>query len=135
MQDSNLIDKLALLYIKDRKLLHARSKGKDTWYIPGGKRELGETDEQALIREINEELGVRLKPESLKYVQTFTAQAHGKAEGVMVQITCYTGEFDGAIRPTSEIEEISFLSSNPKEKISATGVLVLDYLKKENLID
>lgn len=43
------IDKLAFIDLKNKKLLSTLSKGKDKWYIPGGKREDGETDEQALI--------------------------------------------------------------------------------------
>ena len=52
------IDKLAFIEIRERKLLMVRSKGKDVWYTVGGKREAGENDEQALIREVNEEIGV-----------------------------------------------------------------------------
>ena len=37
------IDKLGWIYIKNKKLLGVRSKGKDVYYIPGGKRERGET--------------------------------------------------------------------------------------------
>ncbi|MDQ5950102.1 MAG: 8-oxo-dGTP diphosphatase, partial [Patescibacteria group bacterium] len=58
------IDKLALIEIQDRKILMVRSKGKDTWYIPGGKRDEGESDEEALIREIKEELGADLLPDT-----------------------------------------------------------------------
>jgi 8-oxo-dGTP pyrophosphatase MutT (NUDIX family) len=39
-----------------REILSTKSKGK--YYIPGGKRENGESDEQTLIREIAEELSV-----------------------------------------------------------------------------
>ena len=40
------IDKIALLYWKDGKILSTRSKGKDAYYFPGGKREGNETDVQ-----------------------------------------------------------------------------------------
>ena len=52
----DFIDKLAWIYIRDRRILSTRSKGKNAWYIPGGKKEQGETDKQALVREIKEEL-------------------------------------------------------------------------------
>ena len=42
--DAEMIDKIALLYIKDGKVLSSLSKGKDKYYFPGGKREAGETD-------------------------------------------------------------------------------------------
>jgi 8-oxo-dGTP diphosphatase len=52
MRVTQEIDKLAWLRIKDKQVLGARSKGKDAYYIPGGKREPGESDEEALIREV-----------------------------------------------------------------------------------
>lgn len=35
-----LIDKIVLLYIVDGKILSTRSKGKDTYYLPGGSADL-----------------------------------------------------------------------------------------------
>ena len=71
------IDKLAWIELQEGKILMTRSRGNDTFYIPGGKREPGETDEQALLREIREELSVELIPSSLNRMGTFQAQAHG----------------------------------------------------------
>lgn len=49
-----------VIFDKDRKvyLLHRNKKGVTQWELPGGKVEAGESDEQAAIREIREELGV-----------------------------------------------------------------------------
>ena len=33
------IDKIAFIYLKDKKILSTLSKGKDAYYIPGGKRD------------------------------------------------------------------------------------------------
>ena len=54
----DVIDKIAWIHTKDGKVLSTLSRGKDVFYIPGGKREENETDEQTLVREIKEELDV-----------------------------------------------------------------------------
>lgn len=132
----NLIDKLAWIYIKDRKILSTRSKGKDAWYIPGGKREKGEIDLQTLVREVKEEMDVELIVDSIKYFDTFKAQAHGKPEGVFVQMTCYTGDYKGELKPSAEIEEMSWLTSDTDPKLlSPVDIIIFADLKKKNLID
>lgn len=60
------IYKSAWIHIKDRKVLFLRAHGKDIPYMPGGKREAGESDEDALVREIKEELSLDLLPETIK---------------------------------------------------------------------
>lgn|SRR3989338_347551 len=129
------IDKLAFIFVKDRKVMSTVSKGKDTYYIPGGKRETGESDEQALIREIKEELSVDIIPQSIKKYGIFKAQAHGKAEGIMVKMTCYTAEFEGEMKPSAEVERIVWITSKDGERSSPVDRLILDDLKRKNLID
>ncbi|WP_286767295.1 MULTISPECIES: NUDIX domain-containing protein [Sphingobacterium] len=55
-----IIDKVALINIKDRKILSTRSKTKTKFYFPGGKRENNESDITCLKREILEELSVHI---------------------------------------------------------------------------
>ncbi|MDE1768426.1 MAG: NUDIX domain-containing protein [Candidatus Micrarchaeota archaeon] len=128
------IDKLGWIYLKDKKILCTKSKGKDIYYMPGGKREAGESDEQALLREIKEELSIDLIPNTLKFVEAFEAQAHAKPMGTMVKITCYTGDFKGKIKPASEIETASWLTYADRDKIALTGQLIFDYLKGKDLL-
>lgn len=129
------IDKIAFIYLKDGKILSTLSKGKDTYYIPGGKREGNETDEEALIRECKEELTIDIKKDTIKYYGTFEAQAHGKAEGILVRMTCYTAEFDGVLTPDSEIQEMTWLDySNLNVKISPVDELIFEDLHKKGLI-
>ncbi len=129
------IDKLAWLYIKDKQILSTRSKGKDVYYIPGGKRESGESDQDALIREIKEELSIDIIPETIEYVDTFKAQAHGKAEGVVVKMTCYQSSFVGEIKAASEIEEVVWLRHKDKEKSAPVDKKILDWLKVNGQIE
>ena len=132
---TSYIDKLAYIHIVDKKVLVTLSKGKDTWYIPGGKREGQETDEEALIREVNEELSVDLKPETIKYYATFEAQAHGKPEGTIVRMTCYTADFPGDLKVSNEIEKLDFFEYAQKHLTSAVDFLIFDDLKKKKLIE
>lgn len=130
-----LIDKLAWIEIKEGKVLVARSKGKDKFYIPGGKRENGESDELAVIREIKEELTVDLLPDSLKYFDTFSAQAHGRPAGVLVQMTCYFGDYTGTIMPDSEIEEVKWLNYHEKDQVAPVDKIIFKDLKEKGLMD
>ncbi len=129
-----LIDKLAWIHLVDGKILCTRSRGKDTFYIPGGKRETGESDHGALTREIGEELAVRLLPETIQYVGTFEAQAHGRAGDVVVRMTCYTGSYAGELQPSSEIEELAWFVHADWPKCSAVDKLIFDWLKERGLI-
>lgn len=136
MTKFNPIDKIAWIYIKNKKILCTRSKGKDAWYIPGGKREAGESDMQALVREVKEELTVDIIENSVKYVGTFSAQAHGKPEGVIVKMTCYSADYSGNITPASEIEIVEWLDSSVDWKtLSPVDRIIFSHLKDKNLID
>ena len=56
-----LVSAVALIDVDGRVLLAQRPEGKSMaglWEFPGGKVEVGETPEAALIRELEEELGI-----------------------------------------------------------------------------
>ncbi len=128
------IDKLAWLYIQDGKLLSARSKNKTLFYLPGGKREVGESDEQALIREIKEEISVNLIPNSIQYVETFSAPADGKSSDTIVKLTCYFADFKGELCPDAEIEEIDFIGYENRTLCSLGSIKVMEWLKNQQLM-
>ena len=129
-----LIDKIALIELRDGKVLSTRSKGKDVYYFPGGKRDGDESDEETLIREIKEELDVSVNADSIKYYGKFEAQAHGKDEGVFVKMTCYTAEYEGEMKPSSEIEELVWFSYNDRNKTSMVDQIIFEDLYKKGLI-
>ncbi len=133
--EKNYIDKLAFIELKDRRILETRSYGKDTWYIPGGKRDENETDEQALVREVKEELQVDLIPDAIKHYGTFEAQAHGKAEGMVVRMTCYTAKYEGTLSPSAEVEKMDWFDYSKRAMVSPVDQLIFDDLKTKNLID
>ncbi|WP_354586183.1 NUDIX domain-containing protein [Hymenobacter sp. UYCo722] len=59
----------------------ARRRGQTRYYLPGGKREAGETDQQTLLREIDEEPAVACSPASLIPLGTCELSALGYVPG------------------------------------------------------
>ena len=130
----NQIDKLAWLEIQGNRILLAKSYGKDKYYIPGGKRELGETDEQALLREIQEELTVRIDPRTLQFIGVFEAQAHGQPAGVVVKMTCYAGTYSGELQASAEIEALKWFTYAEKDQVVGVDKLIFDHLNQHSLL-
>jgi ADP-ribose pyrophosphatase YjhB (NUDIX family) len=126
-----MIDKVAWLHLHEGRVLSTRSRGKDRFYFPGGKREAGETAAQALRREIEEELTVQLRPGSLRYLGTFEAQAHGHPAGVRVRMICYAAEYEGTLQPAHEIEEVAWLTYRDYARVSAVDQLIFDWLREQ----
>jgi 8-oxo-dGTP diphosphatase len=133
----SMIDKVAWIHIEDRKVLFVRSAGKTAFFTPGGKREAGESDLQTLTREVKEELGVDILPNTVKYVDTFKAEAgNPPVKDLWVQIKCYTAEYSGRLQVNSEIEELGwFWSGTDGQYITSVGALLLKSLKEQDLID
>jgi 8-oxo-dGTP pyrophosphatase MutT (NUDIX family) len=125
---ANMIDKVAWVHVVDRRVLMTRSRGKDTYYLPGGKREPGESDEACLRREVREELSVELRPETLRKLGVWEAQAHGKPEGVKIVMPCYEAGYAGELRASAEIEEFVWLTHADRERTGPVGQLVFDWL-------
>ncbi|APU19479.1 ADP-ribose pyrophosphatase [Actinoalloteichus sp. GBA129-24] len=128
------MDKVAWVRLTDRRILSARTRGRDVFYFPGGKREPGESDVETLIREVREELAVEIVPDTARRLGTFEAQAHGKPAGVLVRLTCYTAEAVGTPTASMEIEEIALLSYADRERVSAVDKIVFDHLYEQGLL-
>lgn len=129
-----MIDKVAWIELVDGKVLSTRSKGKDTYYIPGGKREPGESDVETLVREISEELSVEIDPATAVHLGTFEAQAHGQPAGVIVRMTCYTAQYSGTLAAASEIAEIVWLSATDTTRIAPVDHLIFAHLQAAGLL-
>ncbi|RSO30369.1 DNA mismatch repair protein MutT [Streptomyces sp. WAC 06725] len=79
------------LHVRDGRLLSVRTRGNDTFYLPGGKYEPGETAPEALSRELSEELGLSIPADELRQAFVIHATAHGVNAGRRLHMTCFTG--------------------------------------------
>jgi 8-oxo-dGTP diphosphatase len=125
----SIIDKVAWIHVRDGRVLSSRSRGKDTYYLPGGKREPGESDEECVCREIREELSVRLRPVTLRKLGVFKAQAHGREPGTQIHMACYAADFDGELRANAEVEEFRWLTYADRERVAPVDKIIFDWLR------
>ena len=85
-----LVVACALVDVDGRVLLAKRPEGRSLaglWEFPGGKVELGETPEQALIRELGEELGIDVSEACLAPF-TFASHAYPDFHLLMPLYVC-----------------------------------------------
>lgn len=125
MSTPPFVDKIAWVHLRGGRLLCARNHGRERFYLPGGKREPGESDLQTLVREVNEELAVTIDPGSAASVGVFEAPADGRDDGMLVRMTCYTGTHTGELTPSNEIAEIDWLTLTDFDRVSAMNRLVM----------
>jgi 8-oxo-dGTP diphosphatase len=105
-------------------LLAVRTRGRDRFYLPGGKPEPGETLPEAVRREVLEELGVSLDaPEEAFVIED---DAHGFARPTRVRLTCFTGPGHGIPQPAAEIEEVAWLAAADRDRAAPAVQQVLD---------
>lgn len=128
---------MALISIKDRKLLLAFSKNKQAWYLPGGKIDAGESSLEALVREIREELQVSLLPDDVTFYYHASVPALGEKGAIMEQ-DCFRCLRSIEPQASAEIGAIKYFdqASYLRETRKAHGALfAFEKLKTHGLVD
>ena len=121
-----VIDTVAWVHLVNGKILCARPRGKDVFYVPGGKREGTESDLQTLLREIAEELTVALRPGTVRHAGTYQAD---NPDGTVVRMSCYTGQYSGTLAASSEIDELAWFRYADRPRVPPVDQLLFDDLQ------
>lgn len=132
------IYKASGIIVQDRQVLATRSKGKSIYIQPGGKLESGETEMEAVIRELHEEMGIEVAENDLEKIDNFYAEAAGQA-GKRVKLAAYlVKRYEGRPSPQNEVEEIRGFNSEVPEDTELASILehdIIPELKARDLID
>jgi 8-oxo-dGTP pyrophosphatase MutT (NUDIX family) len=117
----------ALMSRSDGRVLLVRKKATESFMQPGGKIEIGEHPQDALRRELSEELGIDIDPSEMTYVGRYTAPAANEP-GRQVDAEVFRIVIAHPVAPGAEIEEILWLDP------STPGAVKLAPLTRDNLL-
>lgn len=129
-----VIDALAWVHVSEGRLLCVCSEGKDLLYLPGGKRDPGESDETAVAREALEEVSVVLRPGTLRQVAVIDEVAHAQAPGTRVRMACYAAEHDGEIAADNEITAVEWIGFADRDRCAPAVRRLVDILHAEGIV-
>ena len=99
----------------DGRILVVRKRGTNKYMLPGGKIEAGESPAQAAIRELHEEVGAELEPESLTFLGEWTAPAANEA-GLTVLGHIFGHPWLDGLAVRAEIEDLLWLHPDEMAK-------------------
>jgi 8-oxo-dGTP diphosphatase len=125
----------AIALIRDRRVLMVTARGRDVWFMPGGKIDPGETEADAAAREAEEEVGVRVDADALEPLFTVLIQAHGEPRGRLVRMSVFGAESTAEPVPGNEVSAVHWATSADESRCPPAGVEVLRRLHAAALID
>lgn len=91
----------AIIFNSDNKILLAKRIDNGVWETPGGGLEQGETPEQGIIREIKEELRLKVRVKRLIGI-------YSKSDKAEIVFSYECEVTDGEFVPTEEVSEIGY---------------------------
>ena len=127
------INVVAGIIINQNKILIGKRKDKDIgggkWEFPGGKIEVGETNSEALERELYEELGISVKigKELMNYEHMFKTTIYNIS---FMEIIDYDGEIRNNAH--SEIKWVKFSNLLEYDFISGDDRFTQSFLKSKS---
>lgn len=109
-----MLKRVAAIILDDKKVLMVTGSEADFYWTPGGMVDEGESLEDALARELDEELSV--KPLSInKY---FIYNSYKLETNEPMEVNCYMVEYKGTLTPSNEVSCYMWYTKDHFEKKS-----------------
>lgn len=106
-------------------VLRSDAPERGRWTLPGGKVETGETLREALVREVGEETGLRVR-----VIAELGVVERGAPSGAVYEIHCFTADaLDGVLAAGSDAAGVRWATVGELRTLNLTRGL-LDSLKK-----
>lgn len=108
---------------EDGHVLTVRKRGTSRFMLPGGKPEPGESAAEAAVREVREEVGIRLAIDELRLLGAWEADAANEP-GHTLDATVYAADLAGVPVAAAEIAELRW--SDPADPLGDLAPLLRD---------
>lgn len=125
----------AVAVVRDRRVLMVTSRGRDVYYMPGGKIDAGETAAEAAAREAEEEVALVLDADALAELFEVRTQAHGEPDGRQVHMRVFRAETDAEPVASGEVDAVHWVTTADAGRCPPAGHAVLERLAALDLID
>ena len=94
-----------VLLFRDGRVLLIHRPSRDDWSFPKGKHEPGETDEQCALRELEEEVGLRVR-----LGERVGETRYDLADGRPKRVAWFRGEADGEPEALDNVDEVRWVT-------------------------
>ena len=130
MDGSYFLHKSGAIVIHDNKVLMVKNEKLPYYYTVGGRVNIGETSEDAVLREVFEEMGVRLEIDRLAFIHEnyFVGNVFGAADEPFHEVAFYY-----LMKQYDDIKNIKCTSSGADGGAESLHWLPLTKLSKYNL--
>ncbi|MGL4583434.1 MAG: NUDIX hydrolase [Flavobacterium sp.] len=113
----------ALITDKDNRLLTVRKTTSTYYMMAGGKIEEGESPEQTLIRELNEELNLTITSEDITLLGTHSTTAVNEPNTIVTAHIYHLIVSDTNLQPGAEIAEVKWLTKDTYQNTKLAHLL------------